>query len=87
MVERYEIDQRRRFDAGVEAIEVLTKCGFGISDFDISTEEPRDCHFTVEAKMAIGEDTDPLDALEDEDDEDLGEGFALGFLLGLTVDG
>jgi len=87
MVDQYETDKRRRFDAGVQAIEVLMECGFGVLDFDINVEEPRDTPFEVRADLSITENTDPMDSFSDEEDTDLGNGSELSkeFVLGLTA--
>jgi len=87
MVERFETDLIRRFQAGSEAIELLERAGFGISDADVNVDDLHDPHFTVEAELAVGEQTRPLQALEDEDEDDteVGAEFALGLMAGLTA--
>jgi NifB/MoaA-like Fe-S oxidoreductase len=85
MVERYETDLVRRFQAGAEAVRLLEKAGFGVHDADVNVEDVADCIFTVEATLSVGEMTRPLKALEDEPDTDLGAGFALGLTAGLMA--
>jgi len=82
---KMEIDQRRRFDAGLEAIELLYEAGFIIEDFDINSEDPRDHIFQIEADLAIGQETNPLDVLDDENE--IGESFTLGLTAGMMIAG
>lgn len=82
---KMETDWRRRFDAGIEAIELLDRAGFNVHDFGIE-EEAADAQFEINATLSVGQLTRPLDALEEEEDEvEVGEGFALGFTAALLA--
>lgn len=85
MVERLETDFQHRLQAGAEAIELLDRAGFLVSDADVEIEDAVDSHFNLEVSLAVGEMTRPLEALEDEPDADLGAGFALGAMVGLIA--
>jgi hypothetical protein len=67
MTERYEIDLVRRFQAGAEAIRLLEKAGFSVHDADVDVEDVIDSTFTVEMTLSVGENTRPLQVLEDND--------------------
>lgn len=84
MVDRLETDWQRRLLAGMEAIELLDRAGFLVSDFSVE-EEAADAQFGIEATLAVGEMTYPLESLEDESDQDIGEEFALGLQAGLMI--
>lgn len=63
MAERLETDYRRRFDAAIEAIELLDRAGFNVHGFGVE-EEASDSTFKLEAELSVGEMTYPLEALE-----------------------
>jgi len=86
MTERMETDWQRRLLAGMEAIELLDRAGFMVQDFSVE-EEAADAAFGIEATLAVGEMTYPLDSLEDGPDTDIGAEFALGFQAGMMVAG
>lgn len=85
MAERYETDVFRRYQAGLEALKLLDEAGFGVSDSNIEVN-PGEAEFSLEVDLIVGEQTRPLQALEDESDTDLGSAFVLGLHLGLLTD-
>jgi hypothetical protein len=67
MSERFEIDKIRRYQAGLEAIQLLDEAGFGIQDFELSAEGIRDVPISLDLELTIKENERPLQVLENDD--------------------
>lgn len=78
----------RRLQAGQEAIELLDRAGFNIHTYDLDAER-EDATVDVQAQLSVEELTRPLQALEDDSNDDpepdKGAGFALGLFTGLIA--
>lgn len=84
MVEKLETDNTRRLQAGTEAVELLHQAGFNVHDAELEVEKPASPVFTVEASLSVGENTRPLQALEDEGASN-GAAFSVGFMAGVML--
>lgn len=59
----FEIGDVERYQAGLEAVELLRQAGFIVENFDVDAEEQSSA-FSLSAVLHVGEDERPLEALE-----------------------